>query len=75
MGPGKYNPSFKQIHQRVKGYDMSKGLGRKPPPKKSRVPKKVLVGPGDYDPVESIPNTFGHMQKKETEEGTLQKKI
>ena len=65
VGPGYYDPSFKQLHQRGKGYDMSKGLGRKAPPKKSKIPKTTKVGPGDYDPVESIPNTFGNIQRKE----------
>ena len=54
---------------------MSKGLGRKPPPKKSKQLKGVQVGPGDYDPNEAIPNSFGQIQKKENEEGTLRKKI
>ena len=63
------------LHQRIKGYDMSRGLGRKTPPKKSKQMKGNKVGPGEYDPVEAVPNSFGNIQKKEHEEGTLRKKI
>ena len=57
IGPSTYNPSYNLLHKRTQGPDMSKGLGRKLPPKKSKIPEYKL-GPGDYDTIDALPNSF-----------------